>query len=315
MSDFTEEGFSLFYEERLKPFEAEWSRLRRKYRLYSGVFTAVGLLFMIAAIGVVVGGNVDFLMVASVTVLFGFGFLYGRRVFRSFRKVYKESCVRPVADLFGLSYFPTGCIPSSEFDHALLFPGEAYDCYSGEDYFEGKQGDTDIRFSEITVTRKGEDSDTIVFNGLLVSADFHKHFNSRTWVIPGSAKSLMGRFGQVLQALGPFGSGMAVKMENAEFERLFTVYSHDKIEARYILSPLLLERLVELRKRNNLPVRVSFVGSRVYLALSRETDLFEASFWSDSDLRAAARFLCHEILFALSIIDVLNLNVRIWTKE
>jgi hypothetical protein len=39
-----------------------------------------------------------------------------------------------------------------------------------------------------------------------------------------------------------------VKLESIDFENRFIVYSNDQVEARYILTPSFMERLVKLEK-------------------------------------------------------------------
>ena len=54
--------------------------------------------------------------------------------------------------------------------------------------------------------------------------------------------SLIGNFFQKMN----FSDGSLVKLENPDFEKLFSVYSHDQIEARYILTPLFIIGIVIL---------------------------------------------------------------------
>ncbi len=68
-----------------------------------------------------------------------------------------------------------------------------------------------------------------IFKGLLVGADFHKHFKSEVIVTPDFAESTFGRLGRMFQKLG----GNLEEMENPEFEKAFVVRATDPIESRY----------------------------------------------------------------------------------
>lgn len=313
--------FNRLYAEKIRPLEEEWLRERKASRLYASITLGLAAL---AVLGVALfvrnlrADLWDFLKIAVIVVL-PFLFIYKHGVVGPFRSAYKRICVKPMAGLFGLSYSSRRCVPMEEFERSQLFPGVSYNKYGGEDYFYGTCGATEIQFSEIHVRRVTQSgkrkSETTVFRGLMIAADFHKHFRARTWVMPDVGESVFGALGRALQSVNPLKPGELVVMEDAEFERHFAVYADDQVEARYILSPLLMERMVAFKKRNNVTMRASFVGSKVYLALSTGKDLFEASLWSDMHLKAETKLLCGEILFALSIVDALNLNTRIWTKE
>ena len=104
-------------------------------------------------------------------------------------------------------------------------------------------------------------------------------------------------------------------MENAEFEKEFVVYSNDQVEARYILSTSMVQRILDLRKNYNTKVYLSFINSKVFLAFENSGNLFEPKFKqsiTDSDY---IRVFYKELRDCLSIVDDLNLNTRIWSKD
>jgi hypothetical protein len=149
------------------------------------------------------------------------------------------------------------------------------DRYRGEDYIEGVIDKTDIRLSElhteyrqVTYDSKGRRREhwVTIFRGLFISADFHKHFHGVTLVLPDTEQSWLGGFGQWLQSISAkLGNqpGELVKMEDPEFERLFKVFSTDQVEARYILTPNMIRRIVDFRKQNEV------AGAPVVYCLAR----------------------------------------------
>ena len=69
-----------------------------------------------------------------------------------------------------------------------------------------------------------------------------------TLLYPDTAEKMFGKFGQSLQSLNgkmAHGGRDVVKLEDPEFEKEFVVYAHDQVEARYVLSPSLMRRLLE----------------------------------------------------------------------
>jgi hypothetical protein len=96
---------------------------------------------------------------------------------------------------------------------------------------------------------------------------------------------------------------------------LFVVYSSDQVESRYILTPAIMESMVNLYKRFDGDIYFSFAGSRVYFANSFSTALFEPNIF-----RSGVNFSDVKEMFDLfSMISILvqelNLNTRIWTKK
>ena len=105
-----------------------------------------------------------------------------------------------------------------------------------------------------------------------------------------------------------------VELENPEFEKLFTVYGTDQVEARYILSTSLMERLVNFRRKANTRLHLSFIHSKVYVALSVNKNLFEPNVFSSGVKSGYLKEYFNYLELVTGIIDDLNLNLRIWGK-
>jgi hypothetical protein len=106
-----------------------------------------------------------------------------------------------------------------------------------------------------------------------------------------------------------------IKLEDPEFERLFAVYGTDQIEARYILSTSLMQRLVELQKKVQRELRVSFVDDNVYIAISsKNKNLFEPRiFRSLVNFQPILEYF-ETLQMMIGIVEDLNLNRRIWKQ-
>jgi hypothetical protein len=250
------------------------------------------------------------------------------------RNTFKYRVMARLVKLFhpSLNYYPHRAIAEQEYHLSMLFHNSPDpDRYRGEDYIEGVIDKTDIRLSElhteyrqVTYDSKGRRREhwVTIFRGLFISADFHKHFHGVTLVLPDTEQSWLGGFGQWLQSISAkLGNqpGELVKMEDPEFERLFKVFSTDQVEARYILTPNMIRRIVEFRNRTKSQVRLSFIASRVFVAISTYHNYFEPpSLFAPADKLLDPSTLAQyfeELKFALAVVDELNLNTRIWTKQ
>lgn len=203
-------------------------------------------------------------------------------------------------------YLPSQGITENTFIQSGLFT--VPDRYHSEDFISGTIDKTSFHFSEVHAEEKRESSGkskneywVTIFKGFFFIADFHKDFKGHTIV---ARNSFLNRFNR-----------KRVKLENVEFERCFDVISSDQIEARYLLTPSMMERITMLDKRMQGNIVLSFCKSNVIIAISDSTNHFETSL-----LRPVhhIRILQREydlIISMASIVEELNLNTRIWTKK
>jgi hypothetical protein len=144
-----------------------------------------------------------------------------------------------------------------------------------------------------------------VYRGLFIKLDFHKNFNGQLFLIP--EKTWLQRDG--------IGRVELIKLEDPEFEKYFKVYGTDQIEARYLLSYSMMENLTEFyRKFSDNPPHLSFVDSQLFIALPQYKNMFETQLQDSLLDFDAMKVHFINMTDILSIIDLLNLNTRIWSK-
>lgn len=223
-----------------------------------------------------------------------------------------------------LNYYPDRMIDEGTFQDSKIFT-QRIDRYRGEDFVNGIIGKTDIAFSEVHAEYKTETRDSkgrrqtqwhTIFKGIFFTADFNKEFESFTVIMPDNAERIFGKLGQKLQSLSTvFSTRELVKMENEEFEKYFAVFSPNQVEARYILTPSIMEKLVKFRKAVNREVYISFNFSRVFIALPVQGNLFEPTLYSTIvNFEPIERY--YKIIdLMVAVVNELDLNTRIWSKE
>ncbi|MBL7214533.1 MAG: DUF3137 domain-containing protein [Phycisphaerae bacterium] len=238
---------------------------------------------------------------------------------RGYKAQFKQKIVGKLVRFMdpGLSYQPEGGIEKPVFKASGLFKHKI-DRYKAEDLVVGRAGKTDLRFSEVHAEYKtGSGKDTTwhtIFRGLFSIADFNKHFRSQTVVLPDTAEKLFGGFGKMLQGWNIARADL-IQLEDPEFEREFVVYGSDQIEARYILSPALMQRILDFQQKTGTKIYLSFTGSNVYVALPMTKNCFEPKYFdSVTDFAPIAEYY-HDLCLVIGIVEDLNLNTRIWTKE
>lgn len=268
----------------------------------------------------------EYVIIVSVaaSAIGGFYYLYLTSKYQSnYIQTFKSEIVTEIVRQINpdWKYIYNSGVSEHNYKQSGLFP-HRYDRYRAEDFVSGQIEKTDFEFSElhtqykqVTYGAKGRRQErwVTIFKGLFMHADFNKNFSGITYVLPDTAERLFGKFGQTLQEL--IGRGELVKLENPEFEKLFVVYSSDQVEARYILTPTIMEAMVNLYKRFDGEIYFSFVGSRVYFAKGISVSMFEPNIF-----RSGVNFGDVKEMFDLfgmisAVVNELNLNTRIWTKD
>jgi len=211
-------------------------------------------------------------------------------------------------------------LSESDFVATRLFSHRP-DRYHSEDQIYGTAGKTRFSFSEVhaeykTVTRTKNGTQEhwhTILKGIVFCADFNKNFRGNTIVSPRDIGDVLSSW--ISSAIPIFSRDELVKLENPTFTRTFSTYSNDQVEARYILTPALMERICELNDRCSQTISLSFTADHIFIAFPLNKNYFEAPVFKtllDPDLLQEDLAL---IRFMYGIIHELDLNTRIWGKN
>jgi len=219
-----------------------------------------------------------------------------------------------------LTLEPKNGISESEFVSSQLFT-TGIDRYHTEDLICGKVDKTTFYFAEVhaeykTETRTKNGTQTTwhdILKGIVFTADFNKNFNGVTVVRPKDFGSSIGAW--FSKNIFSVGDKNIVELENDGFNKNFVTYSTDQVEARYILTPAMMERINDLNQRSAYTVSLSFINSSMYIAFPLDKNYFEAPVFKtllkpdllDDDMAV--------LTFMYDIVHELDLNTRIWSKQ
>jgi hypothetical protein len=244
------------------------------------------------------------------------------KIYSAYRDIFKQKIVRKLINSIdeNWEYDYQSYLDPNDYQRSNLFKIR-YDRYSGDDLIQGQIDKTDFVFSELHTEYKTTTTDSkgntktqwhTIFKGIIGHADFNKEIKGNTYVLPDTAEKLFGKWGQKLQSDS---RGDLVKLENPDFEREFAVFSTDQIEARYILTPSIMEALVEFKHIINNNVYLSFIGSRMYFAISISANLFEPRVFKSGLNFEDINSMYNHLNIINLIVTQMNLNTRIWTKN
>ncbi|MBQ2870599.1 DUF3137 domain-containing protein [bacterium] len=101
-----------------------------------------------------------------------------------------------------------------------------------------------------------------------------------------------------------------VKLENSKFEKTFTVYSDNKNEAIHLITPIFMEKLINLQNSFNANnVKCSFYENKIMFAINTNKDLFEiGTIFSSTKNPKQLKQLFTELESVLKMIEHFKLN-------
>ena len=202
----------------------------------------------------------------------------------------KKLLFKPIIELFvvNIDYLPQKFFKYEKVIESNLFPGLPEDInkynkennnkknsyskfhFEGSDAVQGYFGDNYIEFCELDISAErvsgGETNYREIFHGLFLIADY-KNIQFKTILQSESLGSLISEFDMFSLNLRDEIKLKRIKLQNLKFNKHFSVYSEDDIEARKILSPVILENLGNFAEENNMTIKLSFINNQVFIAL------------------------------------------------
>lgn len=281
---------------------------KRKSRIIA-LFVSLGIFTLIWVNGVADNSAIQGLVLSLISFPF-LASIINYYFTRGHNKTYKARVVPELVNTVipGAQYTPKGLIQKKDLKESRLYNFKKGKCCSSEDSITGRIGKTDFLFSEVRITHQEDDgngsSDTVYdLTGFVFVADFNKYFKGHT-VLSSNKKNLD-------IDTGMFSSLKRCVLEDINFEKLYTTYTTDDQQARYILSPGLQHRIMELNSFFNYrEMGISFFDDKMMILLDSNTDHFEVKYNLESVKRdlVALSLLC-------DIVEQMNLDLRIWSKE
>jgi hypothetical protein len=244
----------------------------------------------------------------AVGAVAGFGlFAWGSRELNQLGRETKEMLVEPVVREFGMTYELAPAAPADIMRIRDLGLVPSWDRASFEDMLTGQRQNAPFEFFEAHLEDERRSTDSrgntrtewvTVFRGQCLVARFPKPFNGVTKV---------ERDHGAMNFFAKLGQGMPkVKLEDPVFEKAFEVYGTDQIEARFILTPDFMERLLALEKTfEGKQLRCAFQGGEMLLCVEGK-NLFEpGSMYRKMDDLSRVQEMLHDFAAVFLLIDAM----------
>ena len=239
-------GFKKLYESRIAPiFAANETARVIAFNTFIWRFAAtVPLALALAALEYYFRQDVfEALIVGG--ILAGAGYFYAYWPLSDVERRTKLESLNAISKAIGCAYEVGGFEPPeiARFKDLDLLPGCDRDSF--EDLFKGDHKSCRYDFYDAHLERrhrssKGSDTWSTVFRGQLIRIAFPKKFLGVTIVRRDAGVfNVLQRWTSKLQRVG---------LADSRLERAFEVYSNDQVEARYLIHPVFMERLLALEQ-------------------------------------------------------------------
>lgn len=218
-----------------------------------------------------------------------------------------------------LSWKENEFLSQQDFADSGLFNYQSIYAYKGSDLFQ--QSEFNFRGSRLVVQEKEVNTSggktevkiTEIFNGYLFVADFNKSFQHKTFIFPDYGRQVLGEvYGEMANEWVKRGGAKLVKFEDVNFEQKFSVYSTDEVEARYLLSTKLIERINQFSNHFYQPVYISFIENKIYVAIATNKDILTPHIYGKIDDPVYLQKQIAQLNAMLSLPEELDLKTKVW---
>lgn len=174
--------------------------------------------------------------------------------------------------------------------------------FVGDDLISGTHNDVYFKMSDVNLYQYESRNKSVkkvdIFKGVVFISDFYKEFISHTFVLSNRDIKCKGE---------------KILVDNVMFNENFVVYTNNKINAFYILSPTFMEQLLKLKRRFNCDINIVFYKNKIYIYIDNKKNNFEIDLNSSLlNIRDMFEIYKKELECYFRIIDDLRLNSKIF---
>lgn len=178
---------------------------------------------------------------------------------------------------------------------------ESFDVFSSEDSITGilPQG-YKIQMSEVHTQSKHRDSKgrthyTTLFHGLFAEVEIGKNLNNHIKIRKNTIKI--------------FDSKERIEMDSGEFEKIYDIYTKNKIETMQLFTSEILQMFVDFKNENKVTPELTIVNDNLYIRVETG-NVFEANMFKEALDYSTLKNYYDTIDFTLGITEKLLKNIK-----
>lgn len=205
------------------------------------------------------------------------------------KKMYQDTVIIPMLHEFDptIKYIPERGISSAQIKASKFFNTNFYDNVLSNSLLTYRNGTiaVTLAYFKLTKNKTKQNDDNDYFEGLFCTTDARRPINGTTIVSFDFLQKHLGFVGEGIQSNSRFGGLQKVRLDSNEFEKEYLVYSTDSIEAHYILSFTVMDKLTQIVQKYRLYPYISFVGNKIYFAMFEPSFLQHQGGWAFEDIK------------------------------
>lgn len=298
----TKQKFDIYYDKQISPTIQKIEKERRKYLSWF-LFTCISVLIWIYyTFQEFSTQNNNYGLILCLLVL-----LICLPMFFYYRKT-KESILPLIINFFGeFQYTYNPSLSEKVFNQSKIM--KKYDRIECDDGFNGQYDGVPVSIIEYTGKKQQiqqkENKAEVIYkkqaHGIIFRAEMNKKFEGQTLVLKDKG---------ILNSITRYKGLERVGIESPTFEKLYEVYSDNQIEARYILTPVMLdcmENLIKIFPK----IEYSFLDNEIMINIMLKKNFFECStfFRSVSNAKRIEKIF-KQFYYLFEIVETLQLNQK-----
>ena len=226
---------------------------------------------------------------------------------------YKELYLKPYIEGLGFSYKMGALFQEKEVRQSEIFDG--FDRFRADDLVCANVDGVDFMFCDIRLEKDigtgipfiFKNNYATFFEGPFFVANFNKKICSDVFVFSNTTLPPSELQHKLL-------GGREIPIDNADFNQNFTIYANDAMTVMYVLTPMLMEKILSLKQLVKSNISLSFKQNKIYIAIARGADSFEPSLDQPILNARIAKDIKADLDAMLQIVKILKLNEKIWTS-
>ncbi len=179
------------------------------------------------------------------------------------------------------------------------------DIYSSSNYVAGKYKDINVQMSDVHIQTESTDSEGhttyyTIFRGQWLIFDFNKQFKSNIQVWEKSV------FGGISRNWNK--SLKKIELEDIDFNKKFKVLSENDLEAFYILTPKLMERIKQVEASIKGTLMMVFLNNQLHVAVYNNRTTFNVNIRKKIDFDKFSKEALSDLDAIIKFVDILELD-------
>lgn len=190
-----------------------------------------------------------------------------------------------------------------------MFTNKSGYSIDGNDQILGTHNGVAFQYCDATVQHQSswsneKEAPSEVFTGQFFIARFNKKFLNPIYITPKLGFVQNYKTNSIKEYTNDLGD--KIQLEDPEFMKMFDVFGNDQIEARYILTPAMMQRIKDLSLRTKGKYYIAFNYDKITIANNNRENKFEASIFTSLTKTDAMEGFYKDLCDQFAIIDELN---------